>query len=384
MRESLLQYIWQHMLFDPANLVTTCGREVNIVYQGDLNDGDGPDFRQARIRLDGIWFFGDIELHTDNKLWYTHRHHEDPAYNRVILHVVLDTSPSSVQRQDGTDLPTLSLSHALSESVAQVIQQKSLDSRLPCASQVTDISPEVIRHQFEQARREYFDYRANQLMRFYDANLPPFQAWQHMTALALFEGLGYSKNRNPMITFGEYLLAGYDRTSLSQLSESDLYELAGVNKNSPRRLPWDFSASRPANQPRMRIIQAHELLKALLSITRTEYLHTDINKLWEKLLSGCRIKPGQTRLKQLYQVVWLPGIYLMGTLCASDRLKTRSYQLWEHEKGGVPEQVLKNFINCGMGAKNHLNHPGAIYQYKYMCQQHQCSRCDIMKNIISS
>ncbi len=386
MRESLLQYIWQHLILDTRSLTTGCGKSVSIEFQGELNIGDGPDFRRARIRIDDVWFYGDVELHIDSKDWYTHRHHEDSGYNSVILHVVADFSAAPVQRRDQTYVPTLNIKPALSESASRVIFRSQNEHRLPCEAQITYLNPDVIAEQFEQARRDYFDYRVNQLMEFYDRDLPPYQSWQKLMALALCDGLGYSQNRVPMVEFGRRLLQTTSENAefRNNLSEAELNDLADLNTHSSDKIRWNFSSARPANHPQKRIQQAYQLIRNLFNLARNDFLNRSLTDIWTGIVHACPNPPGQQREKQLFQSVWLPGIYLMGTLCASQKLKDASYQLWQHQKGGVPESILKTFTGCGTIPKKLINHPGATYQFKYMCRSHKCSNCGIMKNLINS
>jgi hypothetical protein len=56
---------------------------------GSWNRGAGPDFKEAVIEVDGEPRLGDIELHLYREDWWRHGHDQDPAFNEVVLHVVL-------------------------------------------------------------------------------------------------------------------------------------------------------------------------------------------------------------------------------------------------------------------------------------------------------
>ena len=64
------------------------GRRLRIRFPGVPAPGYGPDARDAVIELDGAELRGEVELHLRASGWRAHGHHEDPAYARVILHVV--------------------------------------------------------------------------------------------------------------------------------------------------------------------------------------------------------------------------------------------------------------------------------------------------------
>ena len=86
--EMLLQYLWEHRLWDYGSLKTIDGRRVNIIDQGRRNQDSGPDFFNAKIEIDGHVWAGNVEIHVRASDWHRHGHHADRAYDSVILHVV--------------------------------------------------------------------------------------------------------------------------------------------------------------------------------------------------------------------------------------------------------------------------------------------------------
>ena len=87
--ESQITRIWQHLLLDKTELTAEGSEPIKVVYPGRINDDRGADFRNAVIATSRGLVKGDIELHVKSSSWRAHRHHQDPAYNRVILHVVM-------------------------------------------------------------------------------------------------------------------------------------------------------------------------------------------------------------------------------------------------------------------------------------------------------
>ena len=88
MREDLLQFIWRYLYFNQSHLATEAGEELQILSPGELNTDAGPDFRNARIRLNNRLQEGPVELHIKASDWDRHGHVGDPNYKEVILHVV--------------------------------------------------------------------------------------------------------------------------------------------------------------------------------------------------------------------------------------------------------------------------------------------------------
>ena len=106
--EQLLHYIWKHRILPLHELRTTDGRTVEIVDPGLHNTHSGPDFFNAKLRIDGTMWVGNVEIHERSADWFMHSHDQDPAYNNVVLHVasVID---ADVVTADGSRPPQMEL-----------------------------------------------------------------------------------------------------------------------------------------------------------------------------------------------------------------------------------------------------------------------------------
>ena len=109
MKEDFLHYVWRNKSMELHGLLTTDNKTVEIVYFGDYLQTSGPDFFNAKIRIDGQLWAGNVEMHVKSSGWYLHNHEKDSAYDNVILHVVWEDD-IPIFRQDETLLPTLILS----------------------------------------------------------------------------------------------------------------------------------------------------------------------------------------------------------------------------------------------------------------------------------
>ena len=85
--ERLLIQVWQQ-LPARADLITEEGKPMRLIYPGRENDDQGADLRDAVILSARRLLKGDIEFHRWSSDWKKHQHHQNPEYNRTILHVV--------------------------------------------------------------------------------------------------------------------------------------------------------------------------------------------------------------------------------------------------------------------------------------------------------
>ena len=104
--EDLIRYVWKHRLFPLTTLLTTDGQEVEVVHPGMENRNDGPDFFNAKVKIGGTLWVGNVEIHGKASDWYLHGHETNKRYDSVVLHVVADAD-REVARTDGTPIPQL-------------------------------------------------------------------------------------------------------------------------------------------------------------------------------------------------------------------------------------------------------------------------------------
>jgi hypothetical protein len=245
--EKLLQKIWLRGDFARASSRTADGRALRIVHPGKWNLLGGPDFLGARLRFDdGAEQTGDVEVHLHASDWVAHAHAMDPAYDRVMLHVVLfppETNAATLGA-GGRIIPVLTLlpllHHALEEYAAEeaveLLANRAL-TRLP--EELGRLpAPELL-----ALLRRHATQRWQQKVHF--AHL----RWQrlgwseacHHTALEI---LGYRFNRAPMLRVaGQWPLARWS-------PESNVEEIYAAEAGG-----WSLQGVRPANQPRSRLRQ---------------------------------------------------------------------------------------------------------------------------------
>ena len=114
--EKLLHCLWYDPRWRPARFRTLDSRPAVVHSPGRWNVHPGPDFLQASITIgDGERQRGDVEMHRYASGWTAHRHHLDPRYDNVILHVFLwnDRKDRVATRADGQSIPQVAMENFL-------------------------------------------------------------------------------------------------------------------------------------------------------------------------------------------------------------------------------------------------------------------------------
>ncbi len=89
-KEDFLHYIWRTKKVPLHHLETIDGRRVEILDYGVYNVDAGPDFFNAKVRIEDTVWAGNIEMHVFSSDWQKHKHQHDSAYDNVVLHVVYE------------------------------------------------------------------------------------------------------------------------------------------------------------------------------------------------------------------------------------------------------------------------------------------------------
>ena len=61
--EQLLHYCWKHKMWPLKGLETTDGRVVEVLDPGLHNRNAGPDFFNAKVKINGTLWVGNVEIH---------------------------------------------------------------------------------------------------------------------------------------------------------------------------------------------------------------------------------------------------------------------------------------------------------------------------------
>ena len=197
--EALVQDLWAQQRFDTEGLKTTDGEPIAIRDPGRLNTDAGPDFQNAHVRIGGMDWRGQVEVHTTSGGWFRHDHHTDPRFNSVVLHVTLhaDMWTGGLLRADESALPELALYPRLDTPLRELLysfRTRADDDTLPCASRWDEVPSPIRTSWIRRLAQDRLTEKRD--------HLPDPSDTSPATILheRLFAGLGYAKNDAPMTT----------------------------------------------------------------------------------------------------------------------------------------------------------------------------------------
>jgi hypothetical protein len=381
--ESLLQWIWENLEFDVNDLKTQDGQSLQILDPGRRNSGAGPDFLNACIIINDLKLYGSVEIHNREKEWFEHSHQQNPEFNSVILHVVLEGDHGTAITSDGHKPALLNVSRKLNRALYQLLNIKE-QGALPCAGSVTHIHQRAFEIQVERAHKEYFTFKVDELMRGYDPTLPPSVAWRKALLLQLYSTLGIPANRNSMQLLVPDIIQQVNAASAGREEfVEQVMTLAFENKES-QKYHWNFSGMRPGSQPKNRVRQAAILHYQFIHSEFDTYLKSGIES-WDLLISSLPMSelPGHSRMEIIHKTVFLPAMYLLGDLFFVKNLCSAAYNSWKNEIVHLPKEVRRPFEESGFEIAKSVKKFGLAHQYKRFCKERNCHKCEVFKSVIN-
>jgi hypothetical protein len=383
--ERFLQAIWFHQRVARDRLTALDGRRIAVLHPGFWNRAAGPDFRQAVLQWEGEPpCSGDVEIDLQSSGWHAHGHDQNPAFKKVLLHVVWESDHP-------THLPTLPLKALIDSPLHELrlwlggdAAQTFPDALLgQCCAPLRDLAEERLTELLRQAALVRLQSKANQfLARAREAG------WEQALWEGLFRALGYKQNIWPMQRLAELrarlvsaprpanLLAWQARLlGVGGLLPTELTRSRSAPDNYLRRL-WDIwwrerqtfhdcvlprhlwcgHGLRPANHPARRLaLAAHWLAaddvparlddwckktpgKSDLPATLLEVLNVPRDEFWSwhwTLRSRCLTKPqpllGAMRATDLAMNAVLPCLWMRaaeGKRAALQRELEQRYLQW--------------------------------------------------------
>lgn len=416
--EKLLHYAWGHKMFPLHPLLTDAGESVDVIDPGLLNNDAGPDFFNAKIKLDGMLWVGNVELHLRASDWYRHGHDHDAAYNNVILHVCSDID-CEVRTQDGRVLPQLQFS--VPQEVVDNYEELLAEQKFPPCYRVIPSVPEVVVHSWLAAlTAERFESKTQRI----EATLTASGGdWERTAFVTLARGFGFGINAEAFDEWGHTVdlhaaakhrddalqveaifmgQAGLLDNEIVPEAHRDDYFLRLQNeynylahKFSLRAMDgrhWRFLRLRPQNFPYVRLAQLTTLfcdrrtgfmrlveatdvktLRALLAVGVTDYWQTHYS------FSG---KPSAAHSKQLRDAsldlliinTVAPLFFAYGRHALKDELCDFALELLETTKA---EQnfITRSWAAAGIRARSAADSQALIHLRRNYCDPKDCLRC---------
>ncbi len=422
--EKLFHYVWKHRLFPLERLCTTDGRAVEVVDVGLQNQDAGPDFFNAKVKIAGQLWVGNVELHLYSSQWKQHRHDKDKAYNNVILHVVCNAN-AEVFSEQGERIPQVEL--PIPERIKSNYNQLLREDRYPrCHKLIPHISHIVIREWLSQLFIERLERKTRDiLVRLEACN----GSWENVCFQTLARNFGFGLNTDAFEQWAKIIplnSVAHHRDNLFQVEaiffgQAGLLEKGSLKPAQRKRIEadeyfqrlssefrflkhkfaltpmafqqWRFLRLRPPSFPTIRLSQLAQLyhnctadmsqllscetvkdVEQALSTHATEYWQThymfgEESAKQEKRLSG-------ESIKVIIINTIVPLLYAYGTFRNDKKLKEKALHMVE-KLSVEKNNIIRLWRECGLIVQSAQDSQALIQLKKEYCDRKDCLRCRI-------
>ena len=411
MREEFLYYLWENRLLN-LDLKTTEGEDVTILSVGSRNFDSGADFVNARVRINGTLWAGQVEIHVRASDWFRHKHQHDDNYNNVILHVVYEYD------SDVLKIPTLEIKDKFDISLLlnynNFVNSKSW---IPCGGFIGGVQSFTVVSWLDRMLVEHLENECKDL----DFKLKNNRYdWEQTFCHRFMRYFGLKVNNDSFEYLSRILPLNVLLKHLDNeiYVESMLFGCAGFlerdfeeeyptllkrefnmlkSKFGLKVMPvsnWKFLRLRPPNFPTIRIAQLAKIIirngnmfsKIRDSVDMDEIkelFDVELNPYWDNHFQFDKVSKvdkrkafGKTAIDSIMINAIVPMLFYYGQFHSLESYKEKAMSYLEHIEA-EDNVIIRNFNDSGVFLQNAFQTQAILYMYKYYCKRRRCLECRI-------
>lgn len=396
-------------------LQTTTGEPVEVIDAGLPNTNAGPDFFNAKLKIGGTLWVGNIEVHTLASDWMRHGHDKDAAYDNVILHVA-ETVDCEVFRANGVPVPQLQL--PCPDPVRQRYDELSHAEIYPPCYSILSSLPKLTVHSWLSALQvERFEQKARVIAtRLERCN----NHWEDVFFITLARNFGFGLNGDAFEAWAsrlpfraidkhrddlfqvEAFFFGQAGLLDEELPDADGYylklqkEFRYLQHKFELSVPmtatqWRFLRLRPGNFPHVRLAQLANLyykerslfsrimeadtleaVRKLLTVTTSPYWEEHFN--FRKVSSFREKQVGKNAQNLIIINTVIPFLYAYGLHKADELLCERATGFLESLKA-EDNHIIRHWSGAGLPVSTAADSQALLQLQKEYCDKKDCLRC---------
>ncbi len=423
--ERFLYHIWDagHLL---TPLKTVSGQDLQVSYQGQFNTDRGPDFHNAIISLNGEIQQGDVEIHINGYDWIAHEHHDDPHYNKVILHVVMNAGNQiRTIKENGETVEILELKDQLSDEIRKLLKEATFTPDANPAD-YCDLLSAIDNDTLVSTLTAWGLRRFRNKVRRFNAALL-MSGFDQVLYEGIMEALGYEKNKQNMLSLAQALplqqIRDWQSDGLTALQLVAILTCAsGLLDKCPRQLDgavyhlihsnyeeqifyaqklpieWRLFRIRPGSHPLFRLFALAGLLHRTrhqgllqLLLNETTFNDTDSQAAFRSFMQAFRgsplpgaeklPKPGRSLIATIYINIFLPISHMYYDKHADSESQKRILQYYA-EFPALQENHITRYMSRYLSASHNqmvnrrsVLQQGLIELFHRYCHYHLCTEC---------
>ena len=414
-------------MWPAEGLQTTDGRIVEVIDPGLHNRNSGPDFFNAKVKIGGTQWVGNVEIHDRSSHWYQHGHDRDANYNNVVLHVVGEAD-RDVQTSEGHFVPQMCLKvpQTVIENYEELLRT---DSYPPCYRIIPNLTRLTVHSWMAALQTERLEQKTIAISQCaQQAN----GSWEQAFFITLARNYGFGINGDAFEEWARHIplqAVGKHRDDLFQIEAiffgqaglleleavPERYQQAALNEGYFARLRneykylshkfslqpmdwhrWRFLRLRPQNFPHIRLAQLANLyyqrragLSQLIDCrdmgSMADCLRTQVTPYWEthytfgseSVRNAKHLSPNSISLLIINTCV--PMLFAYGMHTLREELCDRAFDFLEQLKA-EKNHIIRMWQECGLQVQTAGDSQALIQLKREYCDRRDCLRCRIAMN----
>lgn len=412
MTEKLLQYLWNYKVFKHFDFKDIEGNSVEILHFGKWNKDAGPDFLDAKIKINGLLLAGNIELHVRSSDWIFHNHSQDPNYQNIILHVVFQHD-IEVSELTEKSVPALELKSHIDENMVWKYE-KLIDGNqfIPCEN-IFD-KDKIPLHFHERNILKKLDEKAMELEQSLARYKNNFEA-------VLFHSFAYSFGLKVNAAIFRQMAESIDYSIINKIRQNPFqleallfgisgwldhpeddqmkvwkreFEFIKVKFKIPDiKLYPKFLRLRPPNFPTIRLsqlanlyFQHQNLFSKIMNVQNADQIYEvfkpiQASEYWDSHFNFGTVSKLQpkTLSKDFIDLIILNTVLPLKYVYHRYHNEEISEEILELYRNIAAEKngIIENWKKMGLSITNALETQSLIYHYKNSCEEKNCLSCSI-------
>jgi len=426
MTERLLQFIWQFQYFNKSELTTTAGEMLQIVFPGQYNTNQGPDFSDAKIKIGKTTWAGTVELHIKTSDWYKHNHQVDKNYNNVILHVVWEDdgnrkgAPANKTEQRPV-VPVVEMKDRVSKILLQRYEELMNSSAfIPCENTITSVRDITWKSWEERLLAERLMRKAKTVEIFLQqnnyhweetfwwllarnfgmkVNADVFEAMARTISINILAKHKGQVHQLEALLFGQAgLLEGKFSEDYPKLLQREYKFLKEKYKLKPVHQQVHFLRMRPGNFPTIRLAQlavlitesAHLFSKikeaktvkevsSWFDVTANDYWHYHYR--FDEVSGYKKKKLGAAMIDNIVINTVATVLFSYGSYHDENKYKDKALK-WLEKTAAEMNSITRGFVKLGVENKNAFDSQALIELKNEYCNKKRCLDCGVGNAIL--
>ncbi|PIE99875.1 MAG: hypothetical protein CR994_08925 [Maribacter sp.] len=423
MGEDLLHFVWKYRMLQLQELATDQNEPLVIVDVGSHNHRSGPDFFNAKVRIDGQLWAGNVEVHVNASDWYAHRHEEDANYDNIILHVVWHDD-MAIYRRDRTKIPTLELKKYIPKDIL-VNYRRLFDKRstkfINCENDISSLDAFTMKNWIERLYIERLEQKSVFIQSLLEDSK---NDWEKVAFMLLLKNFGLNINGQSFLSIAQTLDFSIVRKLQDKKHqlESVLFGLGGLLDHKDTMDGYlvslrheytylstkfdlvqdgvqrpEFFRLRPSNFPTIRLSQIanlyerhRNLFQKLMNADNLEELYTvfeiSASRYWDDHFTfGKKSRKSTKKLTRPFIDLLIINTVLPLRFCYDRHRGKDAVAVIFRIMGNIKKEdnaVLKKFDTLGLEMGTAFDSQAVLQLYNSYCTKNKCLQCAIGSGLL--